>query len=68
MKFKLFGLHWDLTPVFILFGILWTMWCMFGAMAINKDTSGFYVAFYFISVIVTLALIPTLDKIFNNKD
>ena len=62
MKFKFLGLYWDLTPLFTFFGILWVFFCMFGGMAISKGTPAWYVAFYFISVFITLSLTPTFAK------
>lgn len=66
MKFKFLGLRWDLTPLFVFFGCLWLGFCMFGGAAISKETPDWYVAFYFISVFVTLSLTPTFDK-WNKK-
>ena len=60
MKFKLFGLYWDFTPVFLFFGILWILWCIAGAVIVMGSTAG--MVFWVVSVIVTLALAPTFNK------
>ena len=67
-KFKFLGLQWDLTPIYVLFGCIWMGFLMFGGMGMDEDTPSWFVMFYFTSVILTLALTPTIDKLMGDKE
>jgi hypothetical protein len=57
------GKYFDLQPVYMLFGCCWLLWCMFGGMLFDENTPSWLIMFYIISVIVTLAITPTIERI-----